>query len=64
MIVLYKEFGKYCITEAENYNAIIRDGNKVTKFNICNSAKEAIDTIVNYGIASEEEVINETGEEI
>ena len=64
MLVLYKEFGKYCITESDNYNAMIRDNNRVTKFNMCNSAKEAIDTIIQYGIASEEEIINETGESV
>ncbi len=64
MIVLYKEFGQYYITEAENYAAIIRDGNKVTKIRGCETAKDAIDVIVNYGIASQEEIVNETGEEI
>jgi hypothetical protein len=61
--VLYKSFGKYCVTPESNYDNLYTDDSKITKLT-CDSAKDAIDTLVMYGVLSEEEIINKTGETI
>lgn len=61
--VLYKSFGKYCITPESNYDNLYTDESKITNLN-CDSARDAIDTLVMYGVLSEEEIINKTGESI
>ena len=59
--VLYKQFGKYCVTPESNYDSLYTDANKITKID-AECARDAIDTLVNYGYLSEEEIINMTGE--
>lgn len=61
--VLYKQFGKYCITPESNYDNMYTDASKVTKLT-CDCAKDAVDTLIMYGVLSEEEIINKTGETI
>ena len=60
--VLYKSFGKYCITPYSNYGHYV-DANKVTKIE-ASSAKEAIETLTGYGYLSKDEILNYTGEEL
>lgn len=61
--VLYKSFGRYCVTPESNYDNLYTDAGKITKLT-CDSARDAIDTLVMYGVLSEEEIINKTGETI
>lgn len=59
--VLYKQFGKYRVTPESNYDTSYTDVNKITKID-AECARDAIDTLVNYGYASEDEIIDKTGE--
>jgi hypothetical protein len=40
--VIFKELGKYKMTTLENYEAHIRNANKVTTFEHCNSFMQCI----------------------
>lgn len=60
--VLFKYFGKYAITSEENYNRQIMDGTSIVKFSEDCTKQEAIDTVVNWGIVKQVEIIDKTGE--
>ena len=61
-IILFKEFGRYCITREENYKQRVVDCNKVSKFPPNCSKYEVLKSIIDWGIASEDEIIDMTGE--
>ena len=61
-IVLFKEFGRYCITNENNYYATIRDANAISKFPVDCPKDEVIKSLLRWGIVNEEDLIDETGE--
>ena len=61
-LVLYKAYGRYCITTEENYNSRIMDGTKVMRFSDDFTKEQAISYVTNYGLATKDELIDRTGE--
>lgn len=61
-LILYKAFGRYCITTEENYNSRIMDGTKVMRFSDGFTKEQAVSYVTNYGLATKEELIDRTGE--
>ena len=55
--VIYKENGVFKTTTQENYNAIIQDAFKVTKWEAFESAEEIINYCVQYCKANKEDFI-------
>ena len=60
-LVLFKRFDVYATTSYSNYNSLIQDANKITKFPSM-TKQEVIKTLTNWGIANEEDIIDCTGE--
>lgn len=61
-LILYKAFGRYCMTTEENYNRRIMDATKVMRFSDGFTKEQVISYITNYGLANKEELIDKTGE--
>lgn len=61
-VVLFKHFGKYAITSEENYNSQIMNGHTIVRFTDDCTKQEAIDTVVNWGIVTKDEILDMTGE--
>lgn len=58
--VLFKEFGKYCLTNEENYNRQIRNDCEVMKFTNVSSRYECLLTLHKLGY--KKSIIDKTGE--
>ena len=61
-IVIFESFGKYKFTTEKVYKNNIMDLSKVNTISDCNTAEEVIDTLVKWGIAKREDIIDMTGE--
>lgn len=61
-IVLFKELGRYCITSEENYNAYARNASAISKFPVNCPKEDALNSLINWGVANAEDIIDKTGE--
>lgn len=61
-IVLFKEFGRYCITPENNYSTYIKDAHKVSKFPLDCPKEDVLIALDRWGIANKDEIIDKTGE--
>ena len=61
-IVIFKSAGKYKFCTKKVYDASIMNLNEVCTIVDCSNAKEAIDTVVRWGIVEPTDIIDMTGE--